>query len=61
MISQSHSAFVPGRAITDNVSLSSEIIHFLNRRTRGKTGFAALKVDKEKAYDRVERAFLEKV
>ena len=54
VISRSHSAFVPGRAVTVNILISYEILHFLNRKTKGKQGFVALKVDMAKAYDKVE-------
>ncbi|KAH9730036.1 reverse transcriptase domain-containing protein [Citrus sinensis] len=58
IISDSQSAFVPGRAITDNILISTEIIHYLKRKKQGKAGTAALKIDMSKAYDRVEWSFL---
>ncbi|KAH9754875.1 reverse transcriptase domain-containing protein [Citrus sinensis] len=58
VISDSQSAFVPGRAITDNILISTEIIHYLKRKKQGKAGTAALKIDMSKAYDRVEWNFL---
>ncbi|KAH9790374.1 reverse transcriptase domain-containing protein [Citrus sinensis] len=58
VISDSQSAFVPGRAITDNILISAEIMHFLKRKRQGKKGVAALKIDMAKAYDRVEWDFL---
>ncbi|KAH9724860.1 putative reverse transcriptase/RNA-dependent DNA polymerase [Citrus sinensis] len=59
VISEAHSAFVPGRAITDNIIVSSEIMHFLKRKRQGKHGIAALKIDMTKAYDRIEWGFLQ--
>ena len=52
---------MPGRSIIDNLLISYEILHYLNRKSQGKQGYAALKVDMAKAYDRVEWGFLEKI
>ena len=54
VVSESQSAFIPGRAITDNILISSEIMHFLKRKRQGKVGATALKIDMSKAYDRIE-------
>ncbi|KAH9672066.1 reverse transcriptase domain-containing protein [Citrus sinensis] len=59
VISDSQSAFVPGQAITDNIIISAEIMHFLKRKRQGKNGVAALKIDMSKAYDRIEWKFLQ--
>jgi len=59
LISPYHSAFVPGRSIHDNILLTHEIVHkFRNLKT--KTPWVALKLDMEKAYDKMEWDFINK-
>lgn len=58
LISESQSAFIPGRLISDNIMISYEIKDFMKRKTRGKKGWMALKLNMSKAYDRVEWSYL---
>ncbi|XP_060965331.1 uncharacterized protein LOC133034293 [Cannabis sativa] len=58
IISINQSAFLQGRQITDNILLANEIIHAIHSRRSGKIGWAAIKLDMEKAFDRVEWPFL---
>lgn len=58
LISENQCAFVPNKLITYNIMLAFETQHYLKRKTQGKEGFAALKLDISKAYDRVEWSHL---
>ncbi|XP_019177748.1 PREDICTED: uncharacterized protein LOC109172953 [Ipomoea nil] len=58
IISDTQSAFISDRLITDNILIAAEIGHFLNRKQCGITGWGALKLDMAKAYDRMEWPFL---
>ena len=58
IISPNQSAFMPGRLISKNILLAYELTHFLQRKRSGTVGYAAIKLDISKAYDRVERSFL---
>lgn len=51
IISPTQSDFVPGWVVHDNVLLVQELVHDLNRHTRGNN--VVLKLDMVKAYDRM--------
>ena len=53
IISPLQTAFVPGRKGIDNVIVVQEIIHTLSRK-KGRVGYMAIKIDLEKAYDKLE-------
>ncbi|KAL2899374.1 hypothetical protein RDABS01_024456 [Bienertia sinuspersici] len=50
-------SFVPGRQIIDNIVIVQEVIHTM-RRKQGSKGFMAIKIDFEKAYDRLKWDFI---
>lgn len=61
IISQTQSAFIPGRLITDNDLVAYKTLHTMHSRMCGKKGYMAVKIDMSKAHDRVEWGFLEAV
>ncbi|KAL6214413.1 hypothetical protein ACLB2K_013847 [Fragaria x ananassa] len=58
IISPLQSAYVPGRLISDDTLIATEVAHFMHG-LRKQQGFFSLKLDISKAYDRLEWHFLE--
>ena len=58
LVSETQSAFIPGRLTIANVLIAYELSHFLLNKKRRTEGFAAVKAGMSKAYDRVEWSFL---
>ena len=61
VISNSQSAFVPSRIITDNTTVAFEMLNRMRNRAKEKKGHIAVKLDINKAYDRVEWEFLQRM
>lgn len=57
IITENQAVFVPKRIIHDNIVIAHECFHHLKRKKKGKKGEFGLKIDMNKAYDRVERDF----
>ena len=57
IISPTQCSFVPKRQITDNVIIVQEMLHSM-RSKQGKRGLMMIKIDFEKAYDRLRWSFI---
>ncbi|CAL1363580.1 unnamed protein product [Linum trigynum] len=57
LVSPRQSSFIPGRQTTDNIIVLQEVLHTL-RKKKGKRGGIVMKIDLEKAYDRLRWDFL---
>ncbi|XP_048605017.1 uncharacterized protein LOC125582384 [Brassica napus] len=60
-ISETQSAFVAGRHITDNIMITQEMFHALRTKPAGRVKRMAIKTGMSKAYDRMEWSFIEAV
>ena len=61
LISPQQNAFVPGRQIQDNLIIAHEAFNYLRLKKLTKKVEIGIKIDMQKAYDRVEWDFLEAV
>lgn len=61
LIDDYQNAFVPSWRMGDNILISHELTHFINKQHSRNKFLAALKLDMKKAYDRVNGLFLLKV
>uniref|UniRef100_A0A803QHF5 Reverse transcriptase domain-containing protein n=1 Tax=Cannabis sativa TaxID=3483 RepID=A0A803QHF5_CANSA len=61
LISHNQGAFLSDRIIFDNIIIANEVIHAINNRKHGKVGWVALKLDMEKAFDKVEWAYIKHI
>ena len=61
IISNSQSAFVFGRIITNNTTVTFEMIHHMRNRRNGRKGHMVVKLDISIAYDMVEFEFLQRI
>lgn len=60
LIGPTQGSFLPGRLIQDNIALMQEIVHSLRKKRSGKK-WMILKLDLEKAYDRLRWDFIEEM
>lgn len=57
IVGPEQSSFVPKREIVDNIAIYQEALHTM-RVKKGKVGYMILKIDLEKAYDRLSWSFI---
>ncbi|KAA3488895.1 reverse transcriptase like protein [Gossypium australe] len=57
LISQEQAGFIAGRNISDNIIIAQEVIHSMRCKQKGKN-WIVVKLDLEKAYDRVSWEFI---
>ena len=61
LISPVQATFVLGHRGTDNVCIAQELLHTLDNKKKGRVSYMAIKLDLEKAYDRLEWNFVHRV
>lgn len=61
LIADYQNAFIPRRHMDDNILISHELTHTINKQRSGNRHLATLKLDMSKAYDRVSWLFILKI
>lgn len=59
IVSPNQNSFIAGRGTDVNFMIASEILHSMSKK-KGKKGLFAMKIDLEKAYDRLEWELIRK-
>jgi hypothetical protein len=59
LISETQSAFLPGRLISDNALIAFECFHHIQKNKKADDNYCVYKLDLIKAYDRVDWGYLE--
>jgi len=57
LVAPTQCIFIPGMQITDNIIIVQEMLHTMRWKS-GETGYMAIKIDLEKAYDRLRWPFI---
>lgn len=57
LVNPCQSNFIPNRQSRDNIVIAQEIFHSI-RFNKGKMGWMAIKIDMEKAHDRLQWSFI---
>jgi len=60
-IADSQSAIVPGRSILENALVGIELVNYMKTKTKGKEKSVTLKLDINKAYDKIDWSYLKDV
>lgn len=58
LVAKNQTSFVGGRHIMDNVVFTQNVMHSMHIK-KGRKGWIAIKIDLEKAYDRLRWGFIE--
>ncbi|XP_062014108.1 uncharacterized protein LOC133730558 [Rosa rugosa] len=61
IVSPLQSAYVPGRLISDNTLVATEVAHFMHKLRSQVDGFFSLKLDISKVYDHLEWSYLQAI
>lgn len=56
LVGECQASFIPGQQVTDNIVIAQEVLHSM-RKIVSKKGGMIVKIDLERAYDRIDWLF----